>query len=780
MIKEVSNLQVAKEMIQWVVKGYRDVFDALKKDRSYWVPDLMLELAQELANLEDKSWAKELVEESNQYWFQLRGIELNQNDNWFNTMKPLLTQNDSKYLEGLKNCWSLLQDNQNIDQTESLLTKLKQEKTMNFSETKIKALEVINAEDSEREVLRDDSGKFQKDLADLEDQIKTNRFTIGVVGAFNTGKSTFLNALLGQKLLPDSMVPETAVPTFLIYREKGPKAPQATAYYWPAGMWEQLEKRGKSEDQQDHESKITKMVKKVRTELGNRFNELITQEGKQEEFFLTDLKDRISARSKSMEAKLIYRVDVETQLDLCKDGIQIMDTPGLGDTERHREYLVEIFLQKCDLLVLFLDATRAFDVREEDFLEQQKRREANLFVVVNQIDQCKSDEDRKSVIERVNEHMTEIFAGQEKKIPKIFPMSALESLYRRTGQSPEGSKKWTDEQSGVPAFEKSLRKSLLEEGERARILQENWKHRLVVMVGGQIKQIKEHLAVLEKPINELAAKIEEVHKENDHLRVGLEKIKAHTNDELKRLESEYRNKVKLGCWEANQLAGPIAKEAEEKVENFFRGKSKKKDEIETWLEQKFRPSVGSSIQKGLKKVDSDTRNQINEAIEKFLKDVQQSYKDFERLEKGVKFSVQVPVKIRELDYWSLVAGNLVKFFAFGGAMGATGTALFSSASFLVALTGPLAMVIGATVGAVMAGLKVWRGNAKQVKNEIHKQLKEAIPQALVAYTGRWQQELLEQIPPLVKRLREIAEKPALEMQAEFEQGEADRQKRRGV
>jgi len=54
----------------------------------------------------------------------------------------------------------------------------------------------------------------------LRERLEEGRFHLAVLGQFKRGKSTLLNAFLGEALLPTSVVPLTAIPTFLQY---GPK-----------------------------------------------------------------------------------------------------------------------------------------------------------------------------------------------------------------------------------------------------------------------------------------------------------------------------------------------------------------------------------------------------------------------------------------------------------------------------------------------------------------------------------------------------------------------------
>src|SRR4030042_1781542 len=52
-------------------------------------------------------------------------------------------------------------------------------------------------------------------LQELTDRLAQGRFHLAVLGQFKRGKSTLLNALLGEAVLPMAVVPLTAVPTFI-------------------------------------------------------------------------------------------------------------------------------------------------------------------------------------------------------------------------------------------------------------------------------------------------------------------------------------------------------------------------------------------------------------------------------------------------------------------------------------------------------------------------------------------------------------------------------------
>lgn len=61
------------------------------------------------------------------------------------------------------------------------------------------------------------AGTAERAVRALRQRLAAGRLHVAVLGQFKRGKSSLLNALLGQELLPTAVVPLTAVPTFLRY-----------------------------------------------------------------------------------------------------------------------------------------------------------------------------------------------------------------------------------------------------------------------------------------------------------------------------------------------------------------------------------------------------------------------------------------------------------------------------------------------------------------------------------------------------------------------------------
>lgn len=652
---------------------------------------------------------------------------------------------------------------------------------MNFQETKSKALSIINqlrdvANISVREVLKDINGKFQKDLIVLEDQINTTRFIVGIVGGFNTGKSTFLNALLRRELLSTDVLPETAAITSLTYGEED----KATVSYWTSEEWEAIESQGKAEDQGNKLSTITKIVNEVRTMQGTKFNELITRGGeKTENIPLNDLEKYTSANAQGGYAKLVREVEIATNLEFCKDNIQIVDTPGLNDPVRFREYVtVDKFLPRCDMLVLLLSATQVFTEYDKEFLEKQLKKGQlhKLFVVVNRIDSLKAGSEVGKVVEFARTHIRQAFEeGSEGDAVadladqlEIFPISAYESFLNRTEQE----SKWTDEETGVPAFEKRLRQFLFD-GERAHTMQKIWQSRLRSLVEVQFGLIEEQRVNLDKPIKELEETIKGVRQEHDYIITRMERVSLEVDRTLRHFEDQYGSQAEIMSSNIEKLAIPIGEKAKQKVDSFLEKnvfsvmhQTEKwcKDELGTFLEREIRNKVEDVV--------SDTAKRVQQLVEETMRDFKASWSNM-----ASDVTVHLPVKASVGGGYASLMGNATLGFlassaAVGGVMGLAGVTPAAMAALLAGPVGWLVLGISVAATAVFGVLAAGRIKEK-TRSQIQDKLSQEIPTITRKIAEETKQKFMSKKYDLVRELRKVAEAPALEIKAQLQQQEAN-------
>jgi small GTP-binding protein len=171
-------------------------------------------------------------------------------------------------------------------------------------------------------------------LPKLDDE----RFTIVVLGEFNHGKSTFINALLGRPVLPTGITPTTAV---LAHISQGPK--EGATLVFESGERKAID------------------VKKL--------GEWLTVEG-------------LAAHAKAGEG--IHHIEVTHPAAILGERVTIVDTPGVNDINEQRAEITYGYLPRADAAVFLLDATQILSASERQFLEERILRSCRdrlLFVV---------------------------------------------------------------------------------------------------------------------------------------------------------------------------------------------------------------------------------------------------------------------------------------------------------------------------------------------------------------------------------------------------------------
>jgi hypothetical protein len=117
LLKDMVDLQ----SVQTIATGYKEVYQALEKERRYWIPELALQLAQSLSNLPDRSWSQEQVEYSIYTWLDLRQASPQEFANPLEAMQLAVAIEDEEYIQKLKEYFTAVGDRQSILDVEKLL-----------------------------------------------------------------------------------------------------------------------------------------------------------------------------------------------------------------------------------------------------------------------------------------------------------------------------------------------------------------------------------------------------------------------------------------------------------------------------------------------------------------------------------------------------------------------------------------------------------------------------------------------------------------------------------
>lgn len=198
---------------------------------------------------------------------------------------------------------------------------------------------------------------------------------VTVMGEFNAGKSTFVNALLGEEVAPMGITPTTATINILKY---GAERKGRVVY---------LDDTARDVEWKD----VPALLKGLRAE----------------------------------EAKRIRVVEVLYPLETLQR-VNVVDTPGLNSIHPEHEATARRFIAEADAVVWLFSVDQAAKATEGAALDKIKAEGKKILGVLNKIDRCTPEE-----LEQIRAHVTRS-VGDE--LETVVPFGARQALQaRRTG-----------------------------------------------------------------------------------------------------------------------------------------------------------------------------------------------------------------------------------------------------------------------------------------------------------------------------------------------------------
>lgn len=208
---------------------------------------------------------------------------------------------------------------------------------------------------------------------DLVKKMEEDRFHLVVVGEFNHGKSSFVNALLGETVLPVGVTPTTAAIHHLKYAD----APEATVVY---------------------------------------------SSGKRESIPFGDTK-RFAVGGGTSPEDVDY-LEVGYPAPLLKERILLVDTPGVNDLSLQRADITYSYIPRADAVLFLLDAGQILKESERQFLQDKllKASRDKIVFVITKWDILNEDE-KKEALAYARTQLANLV-----KDPVVFPISAETAL----------------------------------------------------------------------------------------------------------------------------------------------------------------------------------------------------------------------------------------------------------------------------------------------------------------------------------------------------------------
>jgi small GTP-binding protein len=211
-------------------------------------------------------------------------------------------------------------------------------------------------------------------------KIEAERFHLVILGEFNHGKSTFVNALLGAEVLPTGITPTTAAINHVVW------APSVTA-------------------------------------------KVVLLDGTARELSTGELKDWVTVAGG--RADEVAYVELGFPSDILKNNVVLVDTPGVNDLNEQRAEVTYGYVPRADAVVFLLDAGQALKDSEREFLRSRVLENAKdrLIFVLGKMDLL-NPEEKVAVEAYVRDHLARLIPQ-----PTVFPVSARDWLVHKDPRS---------------------------------------------------------------------------------------------------------------------------------------------------------------------------------------------------------------------------------------------------------------------------------------------------------------------------------------------------------
>lgn len=246
---------------------------------------------------------------------------------------------------------------------------------------------------------------------ELQEKRRTNTFNLVVVGQFKRGKTSLINALLNADILPVAVVPLTSIVTIMTWGE----ALRIKVAF------------------------IDGRVAEIKPE---------------------SLPEYVTEKGNPRNVKNVGEVVVAYPSPYLKDGVRLIDTPGVGSIYQHNTDVAYQYLPKSDAALFLLSLDQPMSSVEVDFLKDVKEYSNKIFFLLNKADYLR-ESDLREAIEFTRNALHDTMCGEV----RLFPVSARLALEGAAAKSGEMLEK-----SMLPLFSRVLNKFLMEEKGNVLIL----------------------------------------------------------------------------------------------------------------------------------------------------------------------------------------------------------------------------------------------------------------------------------------------------------------------
>ncbi|MDZ5723720.1 dynamin family protein [Acetobacterium sp. K1/6] len=206
------------------------------------------------------------------------------------------------------------------------------------------------------------TGVSEEDIRKIENlktKIANRELVISVIGQFKRGKTSFINGVLEAAVLPVGIIPVTSVATRIQY--------------------------------------------------GNELAEVHFKSGESQTVALEQLVGYIAEQQNPNNQKGVSFVNLFLPDDFLKDGITLVDTPGVGSIHQNNTDEAYAIMKDSDAIIFMLSVDSPINEIEREFLVEARNYTAKFYFAINKIDTI-SEDDLEIYLAYCHEILCEIMA----------------------------------------------------------------------------------------------------------------------------------------------------------------------------------------------------------------------------------------------------------------------------------------------------------------------------------------------------------------------------------
>lgn len=262
---------------------------------------------------------------------------------------------------------------------------------------------------------------WKDNLRQLEERVLADNFKVFIMGEFKRGKSTFINAMLGQVILPASAIPCTAI----INEVKWGDSPRARLHFLGG--------------------KDGSPRKTLEVDYRHLDQYVVIPEGEEAANYTNPYE----------KAELFW------PLDICRNGIEIGDSPGLNENPE-RQKITLSYLRTADAVIFVISCDSPISMSELNTIDTiRDAGHKNIFFICNRINMIEEREQSRLKNYCVNK----LSPLTEHGARYVFFINALGALNGRLGHDTRQV-----QESNMLLVEGELRTFLANERGRLKIL----------------------------------------------------------------------------------------------------------------------------------------------------------------------------------------------------------------------------------------------------------------------------------------------------------------------